>query len=227
MKFAELLRVFSGGRVLKRVLLIGDSIKFFYKQEVADLLGEEYEVCAPNENCRFSGYGLNSLRFWLTEFPDVDIIHFNFGLWDTAILYKEDGCFTPIEEYISAMKKILRELKKTGAKIIFATTTPVHDEKYKLEGPIPPAHKNEDIIRYNRAVLKAFENEEILVNDLHSLIYSEKEKYLLPDMIHPNPDGVKILGKAVADSIRLMKVTNKKEKILKIGEFTIDEKTVQ
>ena len=100
------------------------------------------------------------------------------------------------------MKHILRELKKTGAKIIFAVTTPVCDEKSNLSGPIPPAHKNEDIKRYNKAVLEAFENEDIIINDLFSIMYSEKEKYLSDDMIHPNEHGVKLLGKAVADKIR-------------------------
>ena len=212
---------------MKRVLLIGDSIRSFYREEVKNLLGDEYEVYSPNENCRFSIYGLNSLRFWLEQFPEPDIIHFNFGLWDIAILYKQDGCFTPIEQYVSTMKKILRELQKTGAKVIFATTTPVHDEKYKFEGPMPPAHRNEDIIAYNNAIVNEFRMEDVLINDLFSLIYPQKEKYLLEDMIHPNPDGVKLLGKAVADKIRSIEITNHKPKTSSAGGFVIDEKTVQ
>ena len=62
-----------------KVLLIGDSIRMFYQKEVIAQLGEEYEVFAPEENCRFSAYVLNSLRFWLNAFPNPDIIHFNAG----------------------------------------------------------------------------------------------------------------------------------------------------
>ena len=211
----------------KRVLLIGDSIKFFYREEVEKNLGADYEVFAPSENCRFSTYGLNSMRFWLQEFPDADIIHWNFGLWDTAILYKEDGCFTSIEMYVATMKKILRELQKTGAFIIFATTTPVHEDKKNLEGPIPPAHRNEDIIRYNSAILKEFEKEDIYINDLHSLMYAEKEKYLLSDMIHPNPDGIKVLGRAVADSVLSVKEIEINRERREIQKLVINEKTVQ
>ena len=185
-----------------KVLLIGDSIRMFYQDEVKSQLGEEYKVYAPRENCRFSSYVLNSLRFWLTEFPSPDIIHFNAGLWDSAILYSEDGCFVGISEYVKNMKSILRELKKTGAKIIFATTTPVSDKKANLPGPTPPAHKNEDIASYNRAVIELFNGEDVVVNDLYSLIYPEKERYLSEDMIHPNEEGVKILGEAVAFAIR-------------------------
>jgi hypothetical protein len=84
-----------------RVLLIGDSIRLFYQNEVIKQLGEEYEVLAPQENCKFSAYVLNFLRFWLKDFSAPDIIHFNAGLWDTAILYREDGCFCKMNEYIN------------------------------------------------------------------------------------------------------------------------------
>lgn len=100
------------------------------------------------------------------------------------------------------MKHILRELKKTGAKIIFATTTPVCDEKSNLAGPTPPAHKNDDIIRYNKAVLEVFKDKDIIINDLFPIIYKEKEKYLSDDMIHPNELGVKLLGETVASKIK-------------------------
>ena len=194
------------------VLLIGDSIRMFYQKEVEKRLGEKYKIFAPEENCRFSSYVLNSLRWRLAEYPAPDIIHFNAGLWDTAILYKQDGCFTSKENYVAYMVKILRELKKTGAeKIIFATSTPVSDQKQFLEGPMPPAAKNGDIMEYNKAALEAFKDEDIIINDLFSLMYPEKEKYLSEDLIHPNEDGVKLLATAVADQIKNCgEVKNKK-----------------
>lgn len=213
---------------MKRVLLLGDSIRMHYQSEVQKQLGDEYEVMGPNENCRFSAYALNSLRLWLPQYPAPDIIHWNIGLWDIAVLYREDGCFTSVESYVSNMKRILRELKKTGAVIIFATTTPVSDEKYKLTGPMPPAHGNGDICRYNEAVLDAFKDEPIIVNDLHSLMYHDKEKYLSGDMIHPNDAGIKLLGKAVADVIRAQKIKPRDDMNFSIEtDKSISEKTVQ
>lgn len=209
------------------VLMIGDSIRMFYCEEAQMQLGEEYNCYWPDENCRFAAFALNSLRHWLPQFPVPDIIHFNIGLWDTAILYKEDGCFTEKAKYVSDMVKILRELKKTGAKIIFATTTPVHDDKQYLEGPMPPAHHNNDIVEYNKAVLDVSRKEDIVINDLFSLINPEKERYISEDMIHPNEEGVKLLGKAVADAIKALgKVKNPK-----VGGATQNlrptEKTIQ
>ena len=183
------------------VLLLGDSIRMFYQKKVTETLGPSFTVSAPEENCRFSAYAFNSLRLWLPQFPVPDIIHWNFGLWDTAILYSQDGCFTPIEEYIRNMKRILRELKKTGARIILATTTPVTDEKEFLDGPMPPAHRNQDIVTYNQALLSAFADEDIVVNDLFSAIYPDREKFISEDMIHPNEAGVEVLGSLVSDAI--------------------------
>lgn len=187
---------------MQNVLLIGDSIRLFYQDEVKNMLGDTYTVYGPEENCRFSAYVFNSLRLWFKEFPIPDIIHWNAGLWDTAILYPEDGCFTPLDEYIKNMGRILRELKKTGAKLVFSTTTPVSDEKSDFPGPMPPAHRNTDIINYNNAVLEIFKNEDIIINDLHSIMYPDRHLLLLDDMIHPNDTGVKLLGQAVADAIK-------------------------
>lgn len=209
------------------VLLIGDSIRMFYEKDVQMRLGDAYKIYAPKENCRFSSYVLNSLRFWLTEFPKPDIIHFNAGLWDCAILYSEDGCFIGIESYVDNMKKILRVLQSTGAKVIFATTTPVSDEKRDLVGPMPPAHKNEDIIRYNAAVLNAFKDEDIYINDLFSIMFDNKEKYLSEDMIHPNKEGVDLLGNEVAKAI--MKCPTIQATCIEEQKYEIDfsEKTIQ
>ncbi len=189
---------------MQKVLLIGDSIRMFYQKEVENLLGEGYEVVAPTENCRFSLFTLNSLRFWLADekMKNPDIIHWNNGLWDLAILYKEDGPFVSLENYLDNMKKILRELKKTGAKIVFATTTPCTDDKKDFPGPFPPANDNHDIERYNKAMLEMLKSEPVEINDLWSVMYENRHELLSEDKIHPNERGVKLLGKAVADKIK-------------------------
>ena len=213
--------------MIMNVLLIGDSIRMFYEEEVKLNLGDNYKVYSPKENCRFSAYVLNSLRFWLSQFPTPDVIHFNCGLWDTAILYKEDGCFTTIDEYIANMKKILRVLKSTGASIIFATTTPVSDEKLNMVGPMPPAHRNSDITQFNAAVLEAFKDEDIHINDLFSLMFNDKEKYLCDDMIHPNDAGIKLLGNAVAQAIKKCPASENKHFKTTIKKNVVSEKTLQ
>ena len=125
------------------------------------------------------------------------------------------------------MKLILRELKKTGAKIIFATSTPVSDEKGELCGPMPPAHRNEDIIKYNKAVLKAFAGEDVVINDLFSHIYPKKEEYLSNDMIHPNEKGIKLLGGIVANIIKGVGVHKNTNVASQCTSQLTDEKNIQ
>lgn len=213
---------------MQNVLLLGDSIRLFYQDKVKEKLGDGYMVQSPAENCRFSYFVLNSLRLWLPGFETPDIIHWNAGLWDTAILYPEDGCFISKNEYVANMKKILRELKKTGAKIIFATTTAVSDSKKELPGPMPPRHLNEDIIEYNKAVLEAFKDEDIDINDLHSVMYAHREELLLDDMIHPNEKGVEILSDEVVKCIRkYVNFKNSQSISVDMAYVEKDEKTIQ
>jgi len=166
---------------MKTVMLLGDSIRMCYQDEVIKNLGEGYQVFKPEENCRFARYTLNSLRYWFNQCPNPNVIHWNNGLWDTAVLYPEDGCFTPVEEYIRDIKRILRELKKTGAKIIFATTTPVNP--LKAQNP-QSKHYNEDIINYNQYIVEMMRKENIIINDLHHLVYPKINEYICEDYIH-------------------------------------------
>lgn len=187
---------------MKQVLLLGDSIRMFYQNRVKELLGEAYQVSAPEENGRFAAYTLNSLRMWLPTFPKPDIIHWNNGLWDTAVLYAEDGCFTPLDEYVRSLERILRRLRMTRAKIIFATTTPTHPGKEQWTGEMPPKHSNADIRRYNEAAAALMKREGVPVNDLYSLVCGDIEHYVSDDWIHPSPEGIETLAKAVANTIR-------------------------
>ena len=187
---------------MKEVLLLGDSVRMAYQSAVASMLGESFHVSAPGENGRFAAYTLNSLRVWLPDMPHPDIIHWNNGLWDTAILYREDGCFVSIEEYADALRKTLRELQKTGAKIIFALTTPVWEEKAFLTTAMPPCHKNEDIRRYNAVARTVMEQNGVIINDLYCVVEPHIKEYICEDMIHPTEIGKSVLASAVSDKIR-------------------------
>ncbi len=187
---------------MKKVFLIGDSIRMAYEPMVRDLLADTCEVTAPAENCRFAAYVLNSLRFWDAPLREADVIHFNAGLWDLVRLYPEDGCFTPLDFYLATMVKIVRELKKTGSKLIFATTTPCDPRKAFLTTPFPPAIRNEDVRQYNEAACALMERENVPVNDLYAVIAQDVGGLVSDDWIHPNEAGRTVLAEAVAGKIR-------------------------
>ncbi len=181
---------------MTKVFLLGDSIRGNYQDKVKELLAQNgCEVFYPDENCRFSRYTLNSLKFWLPICPNPDIIHWNNGLWDTMISYPEDGPFTEIDEYVRDMKRILRELRKTGAKVIFATTTAVGDGS--------PPWSNETIEEYNKAFIEAAGKDLDAINDLYALTRPNNTTYISPeDKVHLTPEGIDVLGSAVFESIR-------------------------
>lgn len=178
----------------KKVLLLGDSIRMYYQSEAIRLLGEEYTVWAPEENCRFAKYTLNSLRFWLPAFPEPDIIHWNNGLWDIKRLYDEPDSFTSVSEYLRDLERIWRVLNKTGAKIIFATSTPV---KPGMDG-----FDNDTIQNYNQAAAEMMRQKGIVINDLFSVVYPHTEDYIGEDLLHLSEVGKTACGSAVAKVIR-------------------------
>ncbi len=189
----------------KRIMLLGDSVRMFYRDEVERKLGEEYEVWSPDENGRFAKYTLNTLRYWLPEFPEPDVIHWNNGLWDVGINYEEEGCFTDLEEYVDTLRRILVQLRKTGAKIIFATTTPVSPKKAYLSDTNHSIHRNSDIELYNKYAVEFMKEQGVQVNDLYSLICHDLDMYIGDggrDIIHPSVAGVEVLSDAVSSCIR-------------------------
>ena len=175
-------------------MLIGDSIRMNYQPVVEKELAGEFEVVAPEENCRFAKFALNELERWFEACGEPDIIHWNIGLWDSAVVCKEDGMFTPPEEYLHYMSRIQRELFKHTDKVIFATTTPV----------LPGSQNQhiEYIESLNRIIVPFMQEQGVAINDLYRLLKSRESELQSPDCIHLNPLGQQVLGKAVADAVR-------------------------
>jgi len=184
-----------------RVMLIGDSIRMYTEEKVREKLGESYDVWSPANNCMYTANTFNSLRFYLRECPAPDIIHWNNGLWDTAVYY-DDGNMTPLPVYLDYLKRILRQLKKTGAKIIFATTTPTHPKK-ELPKDNQSRHFNSDIDRYNEAAVSLMCAEGVIINDLNRALRNDIEVYIRSDdLIHPNDAGIEKISTLIADKIK-------------------------
>ena len=52
---------------MKKVMLIGDSIRKGYDKYVKMALEDSAEVAYPKENCRFTPYVLRNLHTWLGD----------------------------------------------------------------------------------------------------------------------------------------------------------------
>lgn len=179
---------------MKQIILLGDSIRMQYQKAVGEKLADFAEVSGPEENRRWSGYTLNSLRFWLPVLPSPDLVQWNCGLWDMGDDYHEGRHFYPPDLYEETCRRICRILRqvtgKPDLKIVIATTTPT------LHGD------HEDILRYNGVLRKVAAEENARVNDLYAVVSSDREKMIGEDHIHLTPAGVEAVASRTAEVLR-------------------------
>lgn len=179
---------------LPRVLIIGDSISMGYTLPVRELLAGKANVHRPPTNCSSTGNGLNHLKSWLGD-QKWDVIHFNFGLHD-AKLPPEGIRHSPPDVYEKNLRELVRQMQATGARLIFATTTPVPNN-----GVISPTRRFGSIESYNTAALKVMKETGVAVNDLNGFITPQTARVQKPNDVHFTAEGSSLLAGQVADAI--------------------------
>ncbi len=184
---------------MNQIILLGDSIRMQYQPVVAKKLADLAEVSGPEENGRWSGYTLNSLRFWLPQLPSPDLVQWNCGLWDMGDDYQEGRHFYPLDLYEETCHRICRVLRKMtrkpDLKIVIATTTPT------LHGD------HEDIRLYNDVLRKVAAEENAAVNDLYSVVADHKELMIGEDHIHLSETGIETVAEQTAAVLRIVLTT--------------------
>ncbi len=185
---------------LPRVLLMGDSISMGYTLPVRAHLQGRANVHHPAENCGDTGRGLRRLEAWLGAGP-WDVIYFNFGLHDLKYLDAQ-GKYVPPEQgtqvtrlpqYEANLRELIARLRRTGAKLIYATTTPVpggtlgrveHDER-----------------AYNEVARRVMRETDVPVDDLHALAAARQTEIQLPNNVHFTDAGYAALAETVAATL--------------------------
>lgn len=162
---------------MKNLLLIGDSIRMGYDKSVKKTLEGKANVIFPDENCRFASYVLRHFHEYLNDIKgeDIDVIHWNAGLWDCLRLFEEEPQ-TPIDVYAYYIERICLRIKKIcpKARVIFATSTKVLSEKMSKDFK----RYNEEIEKYNETAVKIVGKYGFKVNDLYALSVT------LPEEVH-------------------------------------------
>ena len=180
---------------MKKVLLLGDSIRLNYMPKVFRNLDGIAEVVGPEDNCRFVKYTLRMIFDFKAQIEGSDVIHWNNGLWDIPTALFDDGePFTSEEEYVVNMLRVAKELKKLGKRVIFATTTPVHYEF--------PYNDNKIIKRYNDLIVPKLQEIGIEINDLHTTVMQDLYKYIGADQIHLSEEGIVVCAEQVVKAIK-------------------------
>ncbi len=176
-----------------KVTLLGDSIREQYGPKVVELLGDAFEVWAPQENCRFAQYTLRGLFAWAAKLEDSEIVHWNNGHWDVCNLFG-DGTFSDEEDYVKCMLRIADILLKRHRVVIFATTTPVRSENMYTN--------NEDIDGFNRRLVPLLQERGVIINDLNGLLRTDVDRYIRDDALHLSEEGISLCAEQVAAYIR-------------------------
>lgn len=161
---------------LPRVLLIGDSISMGYTLPVREKLKGAANVHRPPENCGDTARGLARLDVWLGQ-GHWEVIHFNFGLHDLKYL-DENGSYVapekgkqvaPPEIYRQRLRELTKRLKATGAKLIFATTTPVPP------GTVGRKAGDEEI--YNQVAREVMKELAVPIDDLCAYVAENQRRF--------------------------------------------------
>jgi len=195
---------------LPRVLVIGDSISMNYHEAAKKELAGIANYHRIEGNAFTSAHGVNNAELWLGNFQEKglhwDVIQFNHGLHDIRQTYdaKTESWGEPqvsIEDYQTNLERLIAILRRTGAKLIWASTTPVQRD---ILGQY--ARRKDAAAEYNAAALEVMKRHpDILINDLHGMISSSSvfDAWRETSDVHfYKPEEQKALGEAVAQAVR-------------------------
>jgi len=169
---------------LPRVLLIGDSVSRGYTLATRKALAGKANVHRAPENCGPTANGLKKLDVWLGD-GKWDVIHFNFGIHDRA---------TPIADYTQRLEELIERMQKTGAKLVWASTTPIPDDAAKKQTAA-------SIVEHNEAAAEVMKKHHIPTDDLFTAITPHLAEMQNPNDVHFNAAGYDFLGQQVATSV--------------------------
>jgi lysophospholipase L1-like esterase len=199
---------FSGSE-LPNVLILGDSISIGYTPFVQELLKGRANVYRPvlengkAENCEGTTKGIDNIDRWVGN-KKWQIIHFNFGLHDIKHVDPVSGVNSQnpkhpqqanLKQYKMNLGIIVEKLNSTGARLIFATTTPYPNV---VEGPLRKPGMPQ---KYNQAAIKIMNRNSILINNLHAFMVPRMAELQLTNNVHFTEDGYRAMARKVFDRI--------------------------
>ncbi len=193
----------AGGSALPKTVLLGDSIRLGYQEYVRDALRGRTQVFFPPENSRFAQYLLRFVGNWKDAGKwggDAAVVHWNAGLWDCLRVDGEPP-MTPMPFYREMLARTHRRLRRhfPDAKLVFATTTPVHEAGYLH--PERFARLNADIEALNEAAREVLAPLGESFDDLYAVMAGAPLSDH-SDQTHWNtPSGTRRIGDAVVRCI--------------------------
>lgn len=188
---------------LPRVLLIGDSVSMGYTLPTRELLKGRVNLHRIPANGGGTSLGLSKMDSWLGD-GKWDVIHFNFGIHD-AKLPPEGIRYSPPDIYESNLREIVKRLRATGARLIWASSTPIPNG-----GNLAPNRKFGDIQKYNEIAARVMAENQVPIDDLYTSVQDRVKELQKPNDVHFTDEGSQFLATQVAKSIeKALKLSTK------------------
>ncbi|WP_233216207.1 SGNH/GDSL hydrolase family protein [Blastopirellula marina] len=166
---------------LPRILLIGDSVSRAYTQTVRKELDGVANVHRAPANCGPTATGLKKLDVWMGD-GKWDVIHFNFGIHDRN---------TPLADYKDRLTQLVERMQESGAKVIWASTTPIPDVEAKK-------YVAQSIVDRNQVAAEVMKAHGVVTDDLFAAITPKLAELQNKDDVHFSGPGNEFLGQQVA-----------------------------
>lgn len=187
---------------MKKIVLLGDSIRLNYCDMVKEDLTGKAEVVFPRENCRFIQYLYQNLLWWCPEmglkteedFANVALVHYNSGHWDAEHFHPGKAPLNSIPVYTEMLLRTeeLLEEKFPNAKIVFATTTPMNPDAPQAGS----MRTSQTIAAYNEAAKKTLAGTRAEINDMWAAVEKESPE-IYADYCHFTEAGARKLADTV------------------------------
>ncbi len=184
---------------MKKIALIGDSIRMGYEPLIVKALDGKAEVFGPEQNGGPSSRIRENLEPWILE-RGFDVIYLNCGLHD---IRREFGnpCAISLEDYALNLEFIFSQIKeKSSATLIWATITPVNETLH---------HENKgfdrfeaDVLQYNSTATTIAKKFQLEISDLYTTVMQAgRDRLLRNDGVHFLPIGNEVLSKTVLEAL--------------------------
>jgi acyl-CoA thioesterase-1 len=178
---------------LPRVLLIGDSISMGYTLPTRTLLTGKANLHRIPQNGGPTKNGLAQIDKWLGT-GKWEVIHFNSGIHD--LKYMPDGKRqVEAADYEKNLRTLVARMKQTGAKLIWASTTPIP------EGELSPSRRFGSVQEYNAIAARVMTENGIAIDDLNAHIAPQFDRLHNPKDLHYGTEGYQFLAQKVAEEI--------------------------
>ena len=185
---------------MKKVVLIGDSIRLHYQPYVERALAGSAEVWGPAENCEMSSKIRDRLHEWVVD-REPDVVHLNCGLHDLRYNPGSTSRQATHEEYAQNLEYILTTLAaETRSRVIWATITPINEVRHR-------SHRfrryEADVAAYNTIANGVVNRFGVVVNDLYGTVNTAGADSLLKqDGVHFTDEGCAFLARHVVAAVQ-------------------------